>query len=374
MFHKLLRLDWVLLLAAGLLLGVGLLALYSISVSGWQGGNFFFRQSLYALAGVLALGLFVATDYRHIARMSTPLYFGALGILVLVLVIGATIRGGGRWFSLGIVNFQPVEIAKLILIIFLASFIAKKRAELGDLIRLMASLVLTGILFIVVLLQPDLGSGLVLIGIWAGMVFVAGIRWSHLVMLAIFGVLVVGSSWFVLAPYQKARVMTFLQPGAADTRGSGYNVAQAMVAVGSGGLMGKGIGHGSQAQLNFLPEKHTDFIFATIGEELGLAGIVFVLSMYGVLLYRIWRIALGARDNFGFLACVGVFMFFFVQVVVNAGMNMGVLPVTGIPLPLVSYGGSSLVVMLASLGLVLNVAIKTREATLDHSSYVVSFQ
>jgi rod shape determining protein RodA len=310
------------------------------------------------------LGLFVSTDYRHIARLSTPTYFVMLGLLLLVLLLGTTVRGTLGWINLGFAKVQPVELAKLTLIIFLASFFAKKRTELGDFSRLFASLVLAGIMVFLVLLQPDLGSALVLIGIWAGMILIAGLRWSQFFLLIGLGLMLVGASWFFLAPYQKDRIMNVFEPK-ADTRGSGYNVLQAMVSVGSGGLMGTGIGHGSQAQLNFLPEKHTDFIFATLTEELGLVGAVFILLMYGVLLYRIWRIGVGAQDNFGYLACSGVFFFFLIQIVVNVGMNIGLLPVTGIPLPLVSYGGSSLVAMLAAIGLVLNVHLKSQEVVLS---------
>jgi rod shape determining protein RodA len=359
------QLDWILLTAVLLLLGIGLLALYSISSGGWQGGGFFLRQSVYAGAGLSLLFFFASLDYRHVQKYSTPLYFITLAVLAGVLLWGSTVRGTAGWLNFGVFQVQPVEMAKLTLIIFLASFISKKKTELGELVRLVASFVLAFVLILLVLKQPDLGSALVLTGIWVGMLLVSGMRFKHFAYLVLIGLTVIGSSWFFLAPYQKARVLTVLEPQ-ADPRGSGYNVMQAIVAVGSGGLKGKGIGHGSQSQLNFLPEKHTDFIFSVISEELGLVGAIFVLLLYGVLLYRMKCVAFRARDNFGYLLTIGVMIMFFVQIVVNVGMNIGLLPVTGIPLPLLSYGGSSLVTVLASLGLVLGVHLRRSDKTVSH--------
>ncbi len=276
-------------------------------------------------------------------------------------------RGTAGWLHFGFFQVQPVEMAKLTLIIFLASFISKKKTELGEIVRIIVSFVLVFVLVVLVLKQPDLGSALVLSGIWAGMLFVSGIRIKHLILLLVVGMTVIGSSWFFLAPYQKDRVLTVLEPQ-ADPKGSGYNVMQAIVAVGSGGLNGKGIGHGSQSQLNFLPEKHTDFIFSVIAEELGLFGSFLVLFLYGVILYRLKCIALSSQDNFGYLLTVGVMIMLFVQMLVNIGMNIGILPVTGIPLPLLSYGGSSLVTVLAALGLVSGVYMRRRSKLLPSLS------
>ena len=316
---KLAKLDWILVGAVLLLLGVGLLVLYS------------------------------------------------MGILSVVLLWGSTVRGTAGWLHFGFFQVQPVEMAKLTLIIFLASFISKKKTELGEIVRIIVSFVLVFVLVVLVLKQPDLGSALVLSGIWAGMLFVSGIRIKHLILLLVVGMTVIGSSWFFLAPYQKDRVLTVLEPQ-ADPKGSGYNVMQAIVAVGSGGLNGKGIGHGSQSQLNFLPEKHTDFIFSVIAEELGLFGSFLVLFLYGVILYRLKCIALSSQDNFGYLLTVGVMIMLFVQMLVNIGMNIGILPVTGIPLPLLSYGGSSLVTVLAALGLVSGVYMRRRSKLLPSLS------
>lgn len=352
MFRTFFKFDWVLVAVTLLLLGVSLLTLYSLSAV--SGVDYFLKQALFAMFGLVIMFSVAFLDYRHIQKYSTVLYFATLFILALVLLFGTTIRGTAGWLSFGIFQIQPVEISKVTLIIFLASFISKKKSELGEWARVIASLVLSVILIFLVLKQPDLGSGLVLVAIWCGMILASGLRAKHLLVLFLLGTVLVSGSWFILADYQKERINNFIHPE-FDPRGSGYNVLQAIVAVGSGGISGKGIGHGSQSQLNFLPEKHTDFIFAVIAEELGLMGAFFVMSLYGVLLYRIKRIGETASDNFGYLVAVGVLIMFFTQIAINVGMNVGLLPVTGLPAPLLSYGGSSLVSTLFSLGLLLNI-------------------
>ncbi|MGB3073381.1 MAG: rod shape-determining protein RodA [Candidatus Moraniibacteriota bacterium] len=350
---QLARTDAVLVSAALLLTSIGLLALYSFSET-VSGNVYFGKQLAVAVVGV-GLMFFIGTlDYRHFARMSTLLYFVTIAVLLVVLFLGAEIRGTVGWLALGGFQIQPVEFAKLVLVVFLASFISKKHSELGEWTRLIASLFLSALLILLVLRQPDLGSGLVLAFIWLSMIVVSGIRWKHVFVLGLLGLALLGTSWFFLADYQKARLQTFLDPE-LDPKGSGYNVLQSMVAVGSGGLSGKGIGHGSQSQLNFLPERHTDFIFAVISEELGLIGGGLILFLYGLLLYRIMRIAQVARDNTGYLIAVGILALFFVHILINLGMNMGFLPVTGLPAPFLSYGGSALLAFFLELGLLLSV-------------------
>lgn len=357
MLRTFFKLDWILLATVALLLGVSLLALYGLSVAG--GTDYFLRQLIFCGLGIGVLLFAAFLDYRHIAKYSTALYFVTLAALLAVLVFGTTVRGTAGWLSFGVFQVQPVEIAKVTLIIFLASFISKKRSELGEWTRLIASLVLSAALIFLVLRQPDLGSSLVLAAIWGGMILASGLRAKHLLVLFLLGSLLLSGSWFVLQEYQKERISTFIHPE-SDPRGSGYNVLQAIVAVGSGGLTGKGIGHGSQSQLNFLPEKHTDFIFSVIAEELGAVGAFFVIGLYLALLYRIRRIGDLASDNFGYLVSVGILVMFFTQIAVNIGMNVGLLPVTGLPAPLLSYGGSSLLSMLFALGLLQSVYQRKR--------------
>ncbi|OGI19566.1 MAG: rod shape-determining protein RodA [Candidatus Moranbacteria bacterium RIFCSPLOWO2_02_FULL_48_19] len=352
MLRTFFKFDWILVAVTVLLLGVSLLTLSSLSVAG--NVDYFLKQLIFVLLG-LGIMLFTAfLDYRHIEKYSTALYFITAIILFSVLLFGASVRGTAGWLSFGVFQVQPVEVAKVTLIIFLASFISKKKSELGEWTRVIASLILSAVLIFLVLRQPDLGSSLVLAAIWGGMLFASGLRAKHLITLFLLGAVLVSSGWFALADYQKERINTFIHPE-SDPRGSGYNVLQAIVAVGSGGISGKGIGHGSQSQLNFLPEKHTDFIFAVIAEELGLTGAFFVIGLYLALLYRIKRIGDTAGDNFGYLVAVGVLVMFFSHIAINIGMNIGLLPVTGLPAPLLSYGGSSLFSMLFSLGLLLSI-------------------
>ncbi|MEI7890698.1 MAG: rod shape-determining protein RodA [bacterium] len=367
MIRKIFKIDWILLLCAMLLLGVGLAVLYSISMAS-AGGNslsIFWRQMIFAGIGFVAMIFFATNNYQNFKSQSTPIYFLTLLILFLVLIFGKNIRGTAGWIGIGSFHIQPVEIAKLSLIIFLASFISQKKMELGETGRLIASLILCGIMILLVIKQPDFGSAMVLVGIWIGMTLVSGISAKKIILIVVAGLVISFAGWFRLQPYQKDRVLSLVKPGVIDPRGSGYNVIQSMIAVGSGGIMGKGIGHGSQSQLNFLPEKHTDFIFASIAEELGLIGSLFVITLYGIIFYRIRIIALSAPDNFGFLVAVGIALMFFVQVWENIGMNIGIMPVTGIPLPLLSYGGSSLIVVMASIGILSSINSR-RETTLSH--------
>lgn len=340
-----------------LLLGISLAVLYSISMA-TQSQDFlsvFWRQAIFILIGIVVLIIFSTISYQTLKFHSTTGYFLTLLILIGVLLFGRSIRGTAGWIGMGSFHIQPVEIAKLSLVIFLASFISQKKMELEEAGRLIASLILSGIMIFLVIRQPDFGSAMVLIGIWLGTTLVSGISRKKIIIMILLGLSVSFAGWFRLQPYQKDRVLNLIHPENIDPRGSGYNVIQSMIAVGSGGINGKGIGHGSQSQLNFLPEKHTDFIFASIAEELGLFGSLLVIGLYSLIFYRMRVIALSAPDNFSYLVVVGIMSMFFVQIIENIGMNIGIMPVTGIPLPLLSYGGSSLLVVLASIGILNNI-------------------
>ncbi len=348
---KLLKLDWVLIAAALLLVSTGILALYSISMAGGVSETTHLKKQITSLVIGLALMIFFALyDYRILNAHSTKLYFVALAVLMGVLFFGTTIRGTTGWIGLGKFHIQPVEIVKIVIIIFLASFLSKKKTELSNFVRVAASIVLVGIPVFFILKQPDFGSSAIIISTWISMLLVSGVNKKNLFILAILFAGAVFSGSFFLKDYQKDRLVNFVNPY-NDPRGSGYNVIQSIVAVGSGGLWGKGLGHGSQSQLNFLPEKHTDFIFAVIAEEMGLLGASLVLVLFGFLLYRIKETARLARDNFGYLLAVGIIAMLFSQILVNIGMNVGLVPVAGVPLPLISYGGSSLVIILTSIGI-----------------------
>lgn len=349
------KIDWTLFFAVAFVLILGMLSLYSISADG-EGmiSSVFTKQSAYLVIGLGLMVFFAFFDYRYFQYYSRYIYFFVIILLVVVLLFGKTIRGTSGWIALGPFQFQPVEFTKLAMIIFLASFISKKRGLFGEIFRIISSFLLTIIAAYLVIKQPDLGSAVILAGIWLGMILISGINKKNFFYLLSFLIVVIMASWLVLADYQKLRIRNFIEPQ-IDPQGSGYNVIQSVVAVGSGGLLGKGIGHGSQSQLNFIPEMHTDFIFAVIAEELGLFGAGLLLVLYGVILWRIKKGAEQCSDNFGYMLLVGIMSMFFLQILINIGMNIGIIPVTGIPLPLVSYGGSSLVMSLISVGIVLNI-------------------
>jgi len=352
------------MVVVALLLAIGLLTLYSISVVDGSGTfNNFDKQIVAVIIGLGLFFFFSLYDYRALNSFSTKLYFAALALLALVFIIGSRIRGANAWIGFGPFHLEPVEVVKVIMIIFLASFLSKKKTHFSIVARTFISIILVGIPLILVLKQPDFGSAAVIIGIWIGMLFASGLNKKVLFSLVLLGCLTATSGWFMLKNYQKERVINFVNPQ-NDPRGSGYNVIQSTVAVGSGGIWGKGLGRGSQSQLNFLPEKHTDFIFAVFAEELGFFGSMVILTSFGILIYRIKKTASLARDNFGYLISVGVIMMIFVQVLVNIGMNIGLVPVTGVPLPILSYGGSSMVAVLASLGLVQSIYVR-KIKTLD---------
>lgn len=361
MLVKILRSDWVLIVATGLLLGVGILALYSISASqdNLSETSFFARQITALFIGVVAMFSFSVIDYHYFRSHSKIIYFLMLILLIFVLIKGSLIRGTTGWISIGFLNFQPVEIAKIFLILSLASFITKSKAMLGEFSRLLASFMIAGTAIFLVLKQPDFGSALILMAILMVMLLLSGIEWKYLLSMFILGLIGLVMIWFLLADYQKNRIINFINPE-NDPKGSGYNVIQSMIAVGSGGIKGKGMGHGSQSQLNFLPENHTDFIFAVIVEEFGLFGAGFVIVLFLIIFYRMKRIAEMAMDNFGYLIVSGSMAMFFAQVLVNIGMNIGVMPVTGIPLIFLSYGGSSLISSFIVIGIVNNVFIASR--------------
>jgi len=359
-----LKLDWLVLVCVFLLLAIGMMALYSVStIDGKLNLDHFNKQLISIAIGLSALFFFTFYDYRVLNYYGTKLYFGALAILLAVLFFGTRVRGTEGWIGFGNLNFQPVELVKLIMIIFLASFLSKKKTELSGFMKMMVSMVLVSIPVFLIFKQPDFGSSAVIIGIWFGMLLVSGITRKNLMILGVLILALIFCGSFFLKGYQRSRLINFVDPY-NDPKGSGYNVIQSTVAVGSGKLWGKGLGQGSQSQLNFLPEKHTDFIFAVIAEELGLVGAGIILLLFGVLLYRMKKTAELARDNFGHLIVVGITLMFFLQIFVNVGMNIGFSPVAGVPLPLLSFGGSSLITVLASVGIIQSVYTR-RIKTLD---------
>lgn len=351
--------DWILLMGAFTLVAFGLAAIYSVELS--RGDSDFLnlgKQAGAALIGWTVLFLVARSNYRLLRNYAVVLYGSGLLLLLGVLLFGSTIRGTTGWYAVGPVSFQPVEFMKVALAVALAAYFSRRaRVDFGWR-ELLESGAIAGIPAGLVLLQPDLGSATLLLGMWGIVVLFAGMKKRHVLTLGISGLLVLVFSWnFLFAPYQKDRIATFLDP-ASDPLGQGYNVTQAIIAVGAGGWFGSGLGFGSQSQLKFLPESQTDFIFAVIAEELGFVGVVFVLAAFATVLFRVWLLARRTRDDFTSFLLIGIGAVLFVQFFINAGMNLGLLPVTGVALPLVSYGGSSLLFTLFMLGIVESVALR----------------
>ncbi|MHB1086317.1 MAG: FtsW/RodA/SpoVE family cell cycle protein, partial [Minisyncoccota bacterium] len=297
------------------------------------------------------------------------LYVGTLALLALIYAFGSIIMGSQNRFDLGIFFFQPSDPAKVVLIAVLAKYFARRHIEIKHIRHIILSGAYALALFVLVFFQPDLGSSIIIFSIWLGMVLVGGISWKHLAALFIAGAIISGLAWqYGLHDYQKARVMTFLHP-LADIRGAGYNAYQSTIAVGSGELLGKGVGYGTQSKLQFLPEYQTDFIFAAYAEEWGFFGVIILFLLFGVVIFRILGYALYASDNFASLFAVGIAVYFFSQFIVHAGMNMGLLPITGSTLPLMSYGGSHLLTEFAALGMLMGmrrnarVTVRARDET-----------
>ncbi len=346
------RWDPLLVTSAGLILIFGLFSLYSIDPELAR------VQLLFALLGGLGFFLFSILDYRHLKTGALPLFILTIALLWGVLIWGKEVGGAYRWFSVGPFFFTPSELAKPSLIILLAAFFSRLASPL-KLRDLLLGVLPAAILSMLVFFQPSLGTALVFVAIWVGLVWVAGISYPYLFggLLLLFISLPI--LWGSLQDYQQERITSFLNP-VLDPLGAGYNVIQSMIAVGSGRFLGKGFGMGTQSHLRFLPVRHTDFIFASLTEEWGLLGASLLLLLYLVLLWRILRIATSQQDKFGFFLGIGVFAFLFTQVVINVGMNVGIAPITGLPLPLVSYGGSSLLFTLICVGVVHSLVIHQR--------------
>lgn len=360
--RRLPRLDWKSVGAVLFLLISGLITIYSFSLGIEEGETNLFRKQLIFLGIGSALFLFFSFyDYRTWRNYSNFLYFSSVLLLFAVLFLGTKIRGTSGWFELGFFNLQPVELVKVFTIIFLASYFARVGHMKIGLKEFMVSFLIISLPVFLTLKQPDLGSASVLLVIWLSMAFLAGVNKKYLIALVLMAALTLFLGWGVfLEDYQKERVQTFLNPE-RDPLGSGYNVIQSMIAIGSGGITGKGVGSGSQSQLNFLPERHTDFVFASVNEGFGMVGSFLTIGFFWILFYRLVYIIKQARDRFGQLLVGGVLAMFSYQVIVNIGMNIGIVPVTGISLPFLSYGGSFLIATMISFGICQNIWSKRRK-------------
>lgn len=352
------RIDWRLVMVILLLNTVGLLNLYSathgIQVTSLS-GNFLF-QIIWILLGWAVFITVTLLNYKHLVRFAYLFYFTNLAALLLVPFVGQSIYGAKRWLDLGLFHFQPSETMKIALILVLTNLLVHHRSSLTLSLRdLVAPFALTLIPFILTLRQPDLGTGLMFLAIFFSMTLFVGIQRRILIAFVLIGIVTIPLAWnFALKDYQKARVLTFLDPS-SDPQGSGYNSNQSKISVGSGQVFGKGFRKGTQSQLRFLPERHTDFIFSVLSEEHGFLGSFLTIGLFAALFFLGIHIASKAPDKMGALLAFGSVAVLFWHTSVNIGMVIGLLPIVGIPLPLLSYGGSNLLLTMVALGLISSV-------------------
>jgi rod shape determining protein RodA len=351
--------DWMLLLLICLIAAIGMVNLFS-ATSTWDpsGTPVYVKQAYWLGIGLLIAFMVCSVDYRHLEYLGFIFYGINVALLLVVLVAGKTSMGATRWIDLGFFNLQPSEIMKIVIIITLARHFSEKGHSFGHTLReLLGPFLLMGVPVLLIIKQPDLGTAMLLLFIGTTIILFAGVRRSALAVLAFFGLAGAGGGWFLLHDYQKERIHTFLDPE-RDPLGSGYHIIQSKIAVGSGGFFGKGFMQGTQSQLSFLPERHTDFAFSVFAEEWGFVACLLLLLLYLLVIFVGIYIARRATDRFGMYLALGVVALLFWHIVVNLGMVIGLLPVVGVPLPLFSYGGTSMVTTMIGAGLLLNVGMR----------------
>ena len=352
--------DWTLFgVAVGLAL-LGILTIYSstYSITEKQASGLATKQFYWFLLGTVAMLGALSIDYHHLDRLAYPFYGAALFLLFLVLLVGSVGGGSQRWLNLGFFILQPSEPAKLAIVLALAKYLQYDEPASGYRLRdLWAPFLFIAPLILLTLVQPDLGTAIVLSLIFVSIMLMGGLRLRSFLCLAATGLALMPIAWHFLKSYQQKRILIFLDPD-LDPLGAGYHVIQSKIAVGSGRLLGKGYLKGTQNQLDFLPAQHTDFVFSVLAEEWGLLGCLILLALYFTLIIFSLRLVARAKDRFGSLLVFGVVAIFFWQVIINVAMVTGLMPVVGIPLPLLSYGGSSMVSMMVAIGLMMNVNMR----------------
>lgn len=356
-FQRLLKdLDWLTLLSIFFIESFGLVTIASVAP------NLFFQQLFFILVGFIFFFLLKATDYHLFQSISWPIYAFSLGFLLLTIALGNSTRGSTRWIDLWFFRVQASELIKpLIILFFAARVITNSPVRLANLLKLV---VFFATVAFFIFKQPDLGSTIIYVITFLTLITVGGLHPTLIIVGSLLTLVIAPLVWFVLKPYQKTRLLSFLNPN-LDPLGSGYNAIQATIAVGSGQFWGRGFGRGTQSHLLFLPEHHTDFIFASLSEEFGFFGGGLLILLYLFLLWRIFKVAKDSGDKFGSLVAIGAFSMIFSQVFINVGMNLGLLPITGITLPLVSYGGSSIVSTMITLGLVQSIGVKKKSREIE---------
>jgi len=354
--------DWVMLVAVLLIAAMGLVNLYSATYAGESASTLLFlRQLFFFLAGFSFIIIIHLFDYRLLLKWNYPLYALIVGLLLTALFMGGSIAGTQRWINVGFFRLQPSEPAKLMLVISLASYYYRKDTGRGfNMKELSVPIGLAGVLFLLVLKQPDLGTALMFAFIFISMTLFVKVKWSTIAIISGGCAAIVPIGWKFLKPYQRLRIETFLSPE-SDPSNSGYHILQSKIAVGSGLKFGKGYLKGTQGHLHFLPERHTDFAFSVWAEEWGFAGSLFFLAVYFFVILWGVNVCLASRDKFGVLLAFGIVSLIFWQAIINLLMVMGFLPVVGIPLPMFSYGGSSLMTTLIGIGLLMNIRMRRNQ-------------
>jgi rod shape determining protein RodA len=361
--YRSLKIDWILFFSTIPLLLAGLITMSSFGGK----GAFFEKQSIWILLSFLVFFGLSFIDFRFLRRTGVIISLFAIGcgILLILFAVGSVFKGAQSWFNFGSFAFQPSDPMKIVLILVLAKYFSRRHIEIANIRHIIVSGIYAFIPFFLVALQPDFGSAVILASIWFGMVLVSGISKKHLAFVFILTLFSGGILWnFVFQPYQKHRIMNFLHP-LADIRGTGYNAFQSTVAIGSGGMFGRGVGYGTQSRLNFLPEYQTDFIFAAFSEEWGFVGVILVFLFFGILMWRILENALHGETNFEILFGLGFAIYLTAHFLINVGMNIGLLPVTGTTIPFMSYGGSHLLTEFAGLGILMGMRKYSRAAHRD---------
>lgn len=350
--------DKLLLFSAIALAVFGIIMIYSATRADMPSTYYLKRQVMYFLVALAVMILAAGFDYRKMMPYSKMIY--GIIILLLILVFLFPARGGShRWIPLWFFDLQPSELAKLAVIIILATFIADRRMELKSNKEFLQALAIVAVPMFFIFFEPDLGVALSILVIFIGMMLVGGARLRQVAVLVVSAsaLVIVGIELHMLKAYQLTRLLIFVKPD-IDPLGAGYNLAQSKIAIGSGQLIGKGLFHGTQTNLKFIPAHHTDFIFSVVGEELGFIGGMILLAFFTILIWRAFKIAASAKDPFGTMLATGIVVMFFFQILLNVGMTMGIMPVTGITLPFMSFGGSSLTINFLCIGLLLNIGMR----------------
>jgi rod shape determining protein RodA len=351
--------DYVLLAVTVILVLFGLAMIHSATRDSPELGDYVWDQAAVAVIGLILLFVVAVFDYRLLANLQRPIYLVTVGVLTATAIIGYAQLGAQRWLSVGNVLIQPSEFAKVLIILVLAQHLADHQQQVEKLRTVLLSVVLVAIPVFLIYQQPDLSTAISLVVAWGVMVIIAGMRPLHMALMGGTVLVLLPVLWFNLQPYQRDRVLFFLDPSRNEL--AQYNIDQALIALGSGGWLGQGYGSGIQTQGRFLKVRHTDFIFSVVGEEMGLLGAALLLALIVIVILRSLRAALLARDAYGRLIAVGVATVIAFQAIVNIGMNLGISPVTGVPLPFISYGRSSLLALLIGIGLVESVVMRHRK-------------